>query len=565
MLRKCIYSSMVLSYALINSLNCQETYFFKHYGGGSTQQGRRVLMADSSFYVVGTRTGGNLDKGFFSRINSSGELVMNVDLQSGTNSLTWVNSGIKSRDGNFLVTGISLEACGNCTYDAYLAKIDVFGQVLSEAVIGGATSHEMSYDLYEHPDGNLYFAGAIGNTVGSSFYFFKTDSSGNLIFDEKYLYPNFNWFTYLYGSSGGTYVAAGIGNSSIDSSVVRFYRLDENGNILLEKTVRALDWTYCEGFQPTNDGGWLAVGGTVSSPPFDGGASIIKVDSMFDVDWTFVAGFSSDLGAFHAIDTLSNGQLILVGSGRSSSAGWDDIQISGFSRDGKHLWSREIGKPDLMDDAYDLFIEDDDDILVTGTTASYTSPGSTSDVFLWKVNCLGFMNSPEASFTTTFDSLDPNTTIFINASQYAGSYHWDFGDGDSSSITSPTHTYSDTGLYIVTLIAFGCKGERDTLIDTIRVGSVVTEGIWHNTFDTDLDVYPNPVASDIFVHIHPDLSDGCTQFYRLYDARGTLTCEGTLSVSSGQNRINVEGFTPGLYLLAIWCDDSIRNFRLIKK
>ncbi|PIQ15225.1 MAG: hypothetical protein COW67_09495, partial [Flavobacteriales bacterium CG18_big_fil_WC_8_21_14_2_50_32_9] len=35
----------------------------------------------------------------------------------------------------------------------------------------------------------------------------------------------------------------------------------------------------------------------------------------------------------------------------------------------------------------------------------------------------------------------------------ATSWHWDFGDGDTSNAQNPTHLYSNSGTYIVKLVA----------------------------------------------------------------------------------------------------------------
>lgn len=63
------------------------------------------------------------------------------------------------------------------------------------------------------------------------------------------------------------------------------------------------------------------------------------------------------------------------------------------------------------------------------------------------------------------------TVGFKNNSQHAKTYLWRFGDGDSSTAAVPTHTYKDTGKFIVTLVAYNpntCQ-EKDTLKKTIYV------------------------------------------------------------------------------------------------
>jgi PKD repeat protein len=51
------------------------------------------------------------------------------------------------------------------------------------------------------------------------------------------------------------------------------------------------------------------------------------------------------------------------------------------------------------------------------------------------------------------------------------SYHWEFGDGGSSSQTNPSHTYTSAGSYEVTLKVTDAGGLSDTTTQTVHVGS----------------------------------------------------------------------------------------------
>ncbi|MEO8150737.1 MAG: PKD domain-containing protein [Bacteroidia bacterium] len=62
----------------------------------------------------------------------------------------------------------------------------------------------------------------------------------------------------------------------------------------------------------------------------------------------------------------------------------------------------------------------------------------------------------------------PVAVSFINSSENASTYYWDFGDGNFSTDTSPVHTYLNTGNYTVKLVANGsvfCVG-TDSVIKT---------------------------------------------------------------------------------------------------
>lgn len=58
-----------------------------------------------------------------------------------------------------------------------------------------------------------------------------------------------------------------------------------------------------------------------------------------------------------------------------------------------------------------------------------------------------------ASVPDQTDSCENLTVTFMNNSVGSSFYEWDFGDGNTSSAISPTHTYQNPGTYTVTLIA----------------------------------------------------------------------------------------------------------------
>ncbi len=82
-------------------------------------------------------------------------------------------------------------------------------------------------------------------------------------------------------------------------------------------------------------------------------------------------------------------------------------------------------------------------------------------------------NKPQAAFNApvTSSCSAPLTVNFNDNSIGAASYQWDFGDGNTSNQRNPSHTYTTTGLYTVTLIVTNANGCSDTLImpDYIKI------------------------------------------------------------------------------------------------
>lgn len=70
-----------------------------------------------------------------------------------------------------------------------------------------------------------------------------------------------------------------------------------------------------------------------------------------------------------------------------------------------------------------------------------------------------------------------------NNTQNATNYLWNFGDYQTSTDNSPTHTYNDTGKYIVSLIAWSYYGCCDTLIgDTVKAEEAAGQVKYPNAF-----------------------------------------------------------------------------------
>ena len=82
---------------------------------------------------------------------------------------------------------------------------------------------------------------------------------------------------------------------------------------------------------------------------------------------------------------------------------------------------------------------------------------------------------PIADFSLNPDSgWVPLTVYTDNNSSGASSYQWFFGDGNSSELFSPAHTYTDSGRFEVMLIAISPNGCRDTMIQhVIGVGDFI--------------------------------------------------------------------------------------------
>lgn len=115
----------------------------------------------------------------------------------------------------------------------------------------------------------------------------------------------------------------------------------------------------------------------------------------------------------------------------------------------------------------------------TSSTNQYQSPGCYQPIKLaggWDVASFKF--DFELSGVTADFNINPNdsgcapyTVVFTNNSQLGLNFLWDFGDGNTSNLASPTHTFMNAGTYNVMLVAFNQNSciPTDTAYTTIKV------------------------------------------------------------------------------------------------
>ena len=98
------------------------------------------------------------------------------------------------------------------------------------------------------------------------------------------------------------------------------------------------------------------------------------------------------------------------------------------------------------------------------------------------ISCEKDAPNPVASFILDKTSSQIGETIyFVNTSENASNYFWDFGDGNTSTDENPTYSYSSDGTFTITLTATGEGGEK-SVSKTIEI---ITDliGVWHKTFE----------------------------------------------------------------------------------
>lgn len=120
---------------------------------------------------------------------------------------------------------------------------------------------------------------------------------------------------------------------------------------------------------------------------------------------------------------------------------------------------------------------------------------------------------------------------------------WDFGDGNSSTLQNPSHTYPVDGTYTICLIASSICG-ADTACSTVVINTVGIQAGWQSR----LQVFPNPTA-DLLQIVYP----GALRI-RLHGLHGELLAQyqGTDAL-----RMSLAHLARGVYFLEITSEEGI--------
>lgn len=151
---------------------------------------------------------------------------------------------------------------------------------------------------------------------------------------------------------------------------------------------------------------------------------------------------------------------------------------------------------------------------------------------------LGLNNIPVANFRID-DTLGIMSRYFYDLSHHDPAFwHWDFGDGTSSSEQSPLHHYDSTGTYNVCLNVSNQYGS-DTYCRTLYLGISSTESPF---MESKVEVLPNPFSQRLVVYFNETHN---SPVFLLYDATGQLVLKAT--IVNGINEIKVNDLNNGMY------------------
>ncbi|HPE56621.1 MAG TPA: DNRLRE domain-containing protein [Bacteroidales bacterium] len=140
-----------------------------------------------------------------------------------------------------------------------------------------------------------------------------------------------------------------------------------------------------------------------------------------------------------------------------------------------------------------------------------------------------------------------NYIQFNDNSTGATSWDWDFGDGYSSTLQNPVHSYQESGVFQVCLTVSNSCGS-DTKCDTIRP-SFTSRTNEFSKYITDLQIFPNPTSEKLIINFQSEESNQLV--IKIYDLKGKIVISETKDLIKGSNSfpLNLCKLLKGPYLI----------------
>jgi gliding motility-associated-like protein len=180
------------------------------------------------------------------------------------------------------------------------------------------------------------------------------------------------------------------------------------------------------------------------------------------------------------------------------------------------------------------------------------SDNGCRDSITQQVTVIGVV--PQAAFTVNNPSqcLSGNSFVFTNNSTISAgtmTYAWSFGNGQTSTLVNPVHTYTQAGTYTVTLIASSTNGCRDTTRQFVIVRPQPQP-----SFTVNSSSQCQGTNSFVFTNTSSIATGSMTYQWRFGDGQGSTQASPTHSYTQ------VGTYTVTLIAVSEYgCIDSIRQ------
>ena len=385
--------SFLLFLTSINHVFASSLMWTESYGGSFVEIAHSVVQTSDGGYAIAGSTGSYgegshlINSFWLVKTDSSGKIEWNQ-----TYGGLWEDTAyslVTTSDGGYALAG-STESFDAEWHDFWLVKTDSTGNMMWNQIYGGP-GWEKAYSLIETSDGGYAMAGETFSDYTGNFLVIKTDRNGNMEWNQTYGGELREIAYSLVETSDGGYAVAGytwsFSSGEIDCWLVK---INSEGNMQWHQSYGGEGSDYAYSLIETSDGGYALIGCTNSFGAGENDFYLIKTDSYGNLMWNRTYGGNKFERAYSLTETSDNG-FVLAGETNSIEGNGFDVWLVKTDATGKMIWNQTYGGP-LEENAYSLDTTSDRGYILAGRIED-SSDYWTNDFLIIKTDEQG--NIPE--------------------------------------------------------------------------------------------------------------------------------------------------------------------------
>lgn len=251
---------------------------------------------------------------------------------------------------------------------------------------------------------------------------------------------------------------------------------------------------------------------------------------------------------------------LTAGFNSSVSAGCPVLKVDFFNTSIyaiTYLWDFGDGSTSVLENPSHYYVNSG---LYTVTLMAFGATGTDTSIVTGQIYVYP---RPVANFQA-YVSDNADTVYFADNSLDAIDWTWDFGDGNSSDVQNPIHSYDVNGNYDVSLMVTNDYGCSDTTSKPAFV--YINVGLDDLNSQSVISVFPNPFYSNFTIAIDAK-KEGIAKL-SMYSIDGAKVLSDTKPINMGSQTIKIENefiqnLVPGMYLLELECNKQKQYIKLI--
>jgi predicted secreted protein len=299
----------------------------------------------------------------------------------GTGNEIGTGETLQTSDGGYAISG-DTNSSGAGGVDFWLFKTDEFGSMQWEMTYGGAQD-ETSGEMCQTSDGGYALAGGTYSFgVGDSdFWLVKTDSSGNMQWNNTYGGADYDFAYSIVQTSDGGYALFGVTESfGVGGEDFWLVKTDSSGNMQWNRTYGGTGNDHGTSVVQSSDGGYAVSGYTNSFGAGNTDYWLVKTDASGTMEWNNTYG-GTGIDSTYQLSRTSDGGYAMAGY--STSFGGVGAYLVKTDSGGNMQWNNTYWSPSMANSLIQTF---DGGFALIG----FTSTGG-QDIYFVKTDASGNM------------------------------------------------------------------------------------------------------------------------------------------------------------------------------